>query len=489
MTAFSIANLTVSSTALTALRSIAQDLARSEQSFTAAPQPISPAAAPVADQLRNQLNLNQVQQQALTQSSAIIGVSIKGVTDITKTLNNLRQIVTSAARPGVSNDQLQALSQQFNEGLASIQSSLKAASLAGVDLLNGTNTQNFLASGLSPNDLRSLNLQTNVLDLLSANSLQNAISNPRDPFANLVNGIVSAVKAQFDGTSDATARAFANQFIDQIGRNNPTQVLNLGNQLINSLNGTGPGGEQSRQLVDHALEAIANGTPQATVSDLIGGVINSLTNPGQGQGDGEHQDNGNNNNVQGGDNQGQGNGFAFGQTGDVGRGHGGDGEGGGGSGGGGGGGGSGTPDLSGVLSSVDKALAAAANGFDVLNRENQLIKDQSNSLSKLNDTLNSEVGSLVNSNLTTAHAQLLALQLQRDLGAQIINITGDRARSVLQSLFDNALGAGAGANGGAAGLGANAASAGNASNPLSLANPFPTLSTFPPQTNLFSIQA
>ncbi|HEX9461333.1 MAG TPA: hypothetical protein VGB82_01920 [Alphaproteobacteria bacterium] len=472
MTAFSIANLTVSNNTISVLRSIAQDLARNEQNFNAAGQPITPAAAPVANQLRNQVNLNQIQQQALAQSSAIIGVSIKGVSDITKTLTNLRQIVQAAAQPGVSNDQLQALAQQFNQGLSSIQTSLKGASLAGVDLLNGTNTQNFLANGLSANDLRTLNLQTGVLDVLTANSLQNAINHPPDPFANLVNGIVSAVKAQFGGTSDATAQAFANQFIDQIGRGNPTQVQALGNQLINVLNGTAQGNEGTRQLVDHAVDAIANGAPQATVSGLIGGVISSLTNAGQGGGD-QGQGNGNNN-VQGGDNQGQGNAFAFGQTGDVGRGngdghHGGDG----GDGGGSGGGGVGPPDLTGVLSSLDKALAAATNSLTVLNRENQSIKDQSNSLANLNSTLNSQVGALVNINLTSQRAQVLAQQLQSALGTQIISITGARARSILHSLLDNAVGAGAGSR----------------SSPFALTNPFPTLNLAPPQTNLFNIHA
>jgi uncharacterized protein YjbI with pentapeptide repeats len=626
MVAFSISNLTVSPSALSALRSIAQNLTVTQQAFRAAPQPATPAAQSITDRLRDQLNANRVQQEALAQSSAIVNVSIRGLTDITKTLNNLRQIVTSAAQPGVTNDQLQSLSQQFNQGLDSLKSTLNAAGFGGVNLLNGTNVQGFLAKGLGNNDLQTLNVQSGVVDFLSANSLQNALSGGGNRFQDLINRIEQTVKTDVGQASDTTIASFANQFVNQAGTSDPSRVFSLGNSLITTLNGTSTTDRQNQRLVGRILDSIGDNVPQAQTTVLINQLIGNLSNQApppsvtnlkgadfeganlQGvnfagvdltganfeganlQGanfaganlnganfEGANLQNANlqgastqdaffrhanlhgtilqNNpppsvsepgfqepprptgqdferqNLTGGNFAGQNlagadfersrlqgatfantilSGASFERANAQGVNFGGadlaraDFAGAnlqganfqapqpsGGGGGGNGGGGSGGPDFATVLGAVDKALSTVGKGLDILNREAKSIKDQASSLNDLNQTLNSQVGSLVTTNVTTERAQVLALQIARDLGQQIIGITGERAKSIINTLLDNGRSAGGSAfsTNALQTLSATAAGAGNSGNPSNPGNPFPNLLSPPPQNNLFNIQA
>lgn len=285
MTAFSISSLTYSGAPLAALRGIATALAQSEQTFSAVPQPISPAAAPVVQQLRLQIEQSQVQQQALSKAGGIVNTALKGATDIATQLTKLRDLVNAAAQPGTTTAQLQSLAQQFNAGLSSIASSIQGAGVAGINLLNGTNVQSFPAAGLSASDLKGLNLQSGVFSLLTANSLQNALTGGGNPLGDLISRIETAVKTNVGQASDTVVASFANQFVNQAATNNPTQVLALGNQLVSALGGQSAFDQQTQRLVGRILDSIGDNAPQSQTTALINQLVTNLQNapPASGQ--------------------------------------------------------------------------------------------------------------------------------------------------------------------------------------------------------------
>ncbi|MBV8534735.1 MAG: hypothetical protein JO128_04025, partial [Alphaproteobacteria bacterium] len=108
---------------------------------------------------------------------------------------------------------------------------------------------------------------------------------------------------------------------------------------------------------------------------------------------------------------------------------------GGGSNGGGGSGGGGSPNFDSVLSAVNGAISTVTNSLSVLNQEAQAIKDQNKSSTDLTTTLNKQIGSLVNTNLTTETAKTSALQIAVNLGLQSISITGQRGQALVQTLL------------------------------------------------------
>lgn len=577
MTAFSLTSLTYSGSALQALRSITQTLTRTQETFSAGPQPISAAAASVVQKIQTQLQQNQAQQQALAQASGVVNAAIKGATQVASSLSQLRTLVSQAAQPGTTTDQLQSLAQQFNSALSSIDSSIQSSGVGGVNLLDGSNVQNFPATGLSSGDLQALNLQSGVVQALTANSLQNALSggggSSSNPFGDLIKQIENAVSADVGQASASVIASFTNQFITQAGgTGNPSQVLALGNQLVNQLGGQSWTDHQTQRLVGRILDSISDNVPQSQTTALINQLVTGLqpsssssptTNltgsdfaganlqgadfagvdlqgvnfeganlqgvnfaganlqganfeganlqgadlqnaniqgayfrganlqgtiyensppprtqepfipeppPPFGQNFERRNLNGANfsgQNLQSADferSQVEGTDFAnanlagasFARANAQGANFGGadlvraDFAGanlqganfaappssGGGSGGTGGGSGSGGgSNFDPVLSAVDQAITTVSNGLNVLNQEAQAIKDQGKSSADLTSVLNKEVGSLVNTNLTSETAQISSLQLAVNLGLQSVSITGQRGAAVLHTLF------------------------------------------------------
>jgi uncharacterized protein YjbI with pentapeptide repeats len=580
MTAFSLTSLTISGSALQALRGITSNLAQSNGATffaTASPlraQPvISSAAQTVIQKIQAQLQQNQAQQQALAQAGGVVNAAIKGATQVATQLSQLRSLVSQATQPGTSTDQLQSLAQQFNTAISSITSSIQSSSVGGVNLLNGSNVQSLQAPGLSGSVLQSLNLQSGVVNTLTANSLQNALKGGGgNSFGTLITQIENAVSTNVGEASSSVIASFTNQFIAAAGgTSNPSQVQALGSQLINALGGQTAFDHQTQRTVGQILDSITFNAPQSVTTGLINQLVTSLqpassssTNltgsdfvganlqganfaganlagvdftganlqganfaganltganfeganlqganlqnatiqgayfkgsnlqgtiyenspppqtqepyipeppPPFGQ-NFQHQNldgaNLSGQNLQSADfvrSQVEGSNFAsanltgasFERANAQGANFSGanlvqvdfaganlqganfsappPNGGGGGTGGGGSGGGSGGSNFDAVLSTVNQAITTVSNGLNVLNQEAQAIKAQNQASSGLTTTLNKEVGSLVNTNLTTETAKISSLQLAVNLGLQTIGITGQRASGVLQTLL------------------------------------------------------
>ena len=79
---------------------------------------------------------------------------------------------------------------------------------------------------------------------------------------------------------------------------------------------------------------------------------------------------------------------------------------------------------------IDKSVDAAAAFGSAEGR----ISTQSDFVSKLTDSLNSGIGSLVDANMEETSARLQALQVQQQLGTQSLSIANQAPQSIL-SLF------------------------------------------------------
>ena len=288
MTAFSLSSLTISGSALSALQGITHSLAQSNPatSFATASvirsQPaVSAAATQIVQRIQTQLQQSQAQQQALAQASGVVNSAIKGATQVASALTQLRNIASSATQAGTTTDQLQALSQQFSSAVSGISQAIQSSAFNGVNLLNGSNVQQFQAPGLSGNALQSLNLQTGVVNQLNANSLQNAISGGGggNPFGDLITKIEKAVSTNVGDASSSTIASFTNQFITQAGgTSNQSQVQKLGNQLITALGGQTTFDHQTQRSVGQILDSITFNAPQSVTTGLINQLVTSLQN-------------------------------------------------------------------------------------------------------------------------------------------------------------------------------------------------------------------
>jgi uncharacterized protein YjbI with pentapeptide repeats len=287
MTAFSLSSLTISGTALSALQGITNSLAQSNQatSFATASviraQPVvSVATTQLVQKIQTELQQSQAQQQALAQASGVVNAAIKGATQVAGALTQLRGITSTATQAGTTSDQLQSLSQQFNSALSGISQAIQSSAFNGVNLLNGSNVQQFQAPGLTGNALQSLNLQTGVVNQLNANSLQNAISGGGgNPFGDLISKIENAVSTNVGDASSATIASFTNQFITQAGgTSNQSQVEKLGNQLISALGGQTTFDHQTQRSVGQILDSITFNAPQSVTTGLINQLVTSLQN-------------------------------------------------------------------------------------------------------------------------------------------------------------------------------------------------------------------
>ena len=288
MTAFSLSSLTISGSALSALQGITHSLAQSNQatSFATASvirvQPaVSVTTTQIVQKIQTQLQQSQAQQQALAQASGVVNAAIKGATQVASALTQLRGIATTATQAGTTTDQLQSLSQQFSSALSGISQAIQSSAFNGVNLLNGSNVQQFQAPGLSGNALQSLNLQTGVVNQLNANSLQNAISGGGggNPFGDLITKIENAVSTNVGDASSSTIASFTNQFITQAGgTSNQSQVEKLGNQLITALGGQTTFDHQTQRSVGQILDSITFNAPQSVTTGLINQLVTSLQN-------------------------------------------------------------------------------------------------------------------------------------------------------------------------------------------------------------------
>ena len=100
----------------------------------------------------------------------------------------------------------------------------------------------------------------------------------------------------------------------------------------------------------------------------------------------------------------------------------------------------GTPDLTSqanadaALALVETALNTATAGLAELGAEAKRLDQHLVFVSKLNDTLETGIGNLVDADLAKESARLQALQVQQQLGAQALSIANSAPQIVL-SLF------------------------------------------------------
>ncbi|MEQ6203023.1 flagellin [Sulfitobacter sp. HNIBRBA2951] len=93
-----------------------------------------------------------------------------------------------------------------------------------------------------------------------------------------------------------------------------------------------------------------------------------------------------------------------------------------------------TADAATTYGELETMLTAAITGAASLGTAAKRLDDQSNFVSKLSDSLESGIGSLVDTDMEEASAKLQALQTQQQLGVQALSIANQAPQTIL-SLF------------------------------------------------------
>ncbi|WP_134679696.1 flagellin [Paracoccus ravus] len=93
-----------------------------------------------------------------------------------------------------------------------------------------------------------------------------------------------------------------------------------------------------------------------------------------------------------------------------------------------------TPNFDDVLATVESKLSTVIDAAATLGASGQRISDQATFVSKLSDSLEMAVSSLVDADMEEASARLTALQTQQQLGIQALSIA-NQAPSAIMSLF------------------------------------------------------
>jgi flagellin len=416
MTTFSVGDLMNQFVAIQALQGAGTDLGSLESQMATGLTVANPvdngAAFAIAAGLRTDAQGLLAVQQGLGEARGVIGVAVQAATAVSNELIDLGKIALAATSPANTWDQLKVYAQQFDAGVAEIATIVQSASFNGTNLLGQDAQSVQVTSGTSGQTvtLPGIDLMTNVVDVLLTNSISAVIggsggstTSNGTTLAQAEADLTGAITSTIPGATSATAQTFTTDLEAALGQTSADPTGSL-TQLTSALNGNSFQDLLLQFTVGITLAVIgAGGNPTGLINAVVAQV--NLLPPSGGGGGGS----------------------------------GGGGSGSGGTGGGSGGGGSGSLTLTDVLHTVNSVQGFVTSSLGELGAASSTVDAVQQFLSHQSDALATGLGALVDANLARDSARLTASRVAYGLALDSLNVTGERAKTVLLSLFKGAL--------------------------------------------------
>jgi flagellin-like hook-associated protein FlgL len=351
--------------------------------------------------LRAEIKGNEGVRNNLAQAQSIVGAALQGATSIREALANFRKSIIDAESPTMSASDLRTLSDRFDAQLFEIRSIIQRSGSGEINLLDGSRPDLNLMTGLGgeTTTVRGTDFSA-LVSLLDANSIGKVVPPPEPPsndkFAQLRQDIIARVKETTGRTDTAAISRFVDKFIAQIGPENEAEVRDLGQRLLDSLSGNDPFDKGNRQNVGHIVDRIARGGNENGTNQRINRLIERLSRREGGEDDDTGVDDDDDGEIELTETQ---RGLAL------------------------------------VVKTIDAALAQADSAVGHLASNLKTLQRQDRFIEGRNATLGSTLHGLVGADVEKESAQLLAVQVQRDLATDVALPLQNEA-SPLVSLLD-----------------------------------------------------